>query len=503
MLLYIDGTTSNPTWVPGTEAPINLTAKSDLIPYLPSFQMSLGIPLVMARIPSGTTSWTWDNLYDVRQFFGGFSSTSGSSTTGSSGGNVYGPATNHDSYLPQWNGANSKILKDGLPVVTSIGTPGTDSNIPTEKAVRTAISAISGSSGTGSNYALPTGSSSILGGFRVGQGVYVNPDGTLNSSGTNYVLPTASSSVLGGIKIGAGIAMSGQTAIITGSMGGVFGNPSVTDGHLAVFDVDGYHIKDGGAPTGTSGAGGDIVSPLVSAEISITSTTTATIDRMHVISGTGSDYTINLPASSGNAGKLIGFRVSQSATKLFTLDGNASETINGSLTRILWAGESCILLCDGSNWLKIAGLTIPMMCNLYKTSNTSTPSTGVWTKISVDATYVDNTGEMADLVNYKIIVKRPGKYMLEGNTMVDPGGVTMQYLGGGVYNNGSLVYQIDSPQWTSSGYARAQFPQCVLDLSINDYLELYGYILYSAGSPVFRCTSDFYSHLAITEIPTW
>jgi hypothetical protein len=39
----------------------------------------------------------------------------------------------------------------------------------------------------------------------------------------------------------------------TGSGGGdVYGDPSVTDGHMAVFDVDGYHIKDGGAPGGGS-----------------------------------------------------------------------------------------------------------------------------------------------------------------------------------------------------------------------------------------------------------
>lgn len=32
------------------------------------------------------------------------------------GGDVTGPATNTDSYIPQWNGANSKLLKDGLAV---------------------------------------------------------------------------------------------------------------------------------------------------------------------------------------------------------------------------------------------------------------------------------------------------------------------------------------------------------------------------------------------------
>jgi hypothetical protein len=52
---------------------------------------------------------------------------------------------------------------------------------------------------------------------------------------------------------------SAWTAYGTGAGGGdVYGDATVTDGHLAVFDVDGYHIKDGGAiPAG----GGDVVGP--------------------------------------------------------------------------------------------------------------------------------------------------------------------------------------------------------------------------------------------------
>ena len=39
-----------------------------------------------------------------------------------------------------------------------------------------------------------------------------------------------------------------------GGGGDVFGNASVTNGHLAVFDADGYHIKDGGVvPTVCTG----------------------------------------------------------------------------------------------------------------------------------------------------------------------------------------------------------------------------------------------------------
>ena len=38
--------------------------------------------------------------------------------TGSGTGDVIGPATNTDGYIPQWNGANSKTLKDGIPTST-------------------------------------------------------------------------------------------------------------------------------------------------------------------------------------------------------------------------------------------------------------------------------------------------------------------------------------------------------------------------------------------------
>jgi hypothetical protein len=68
-------------------------------------------------------------------------------TTGSGSGDVSGPATNNADYLPQWNGANSKLLKNGLAVVTTIGNPGADTNIPTEQAVREVIATISGGGG--------------------------------------------------------------------------------------------------------------------------------------------------------------------------------------------------------------------------------------------------------------------------------------------------------------------------------------------------------------------
>ena len=55
------------------------------------------------------------------------------------------PAANSDGYIPQWDGVNTRLLKNGLSVVTTLGSPGDDTAIPTEKAVRTAIGAGGGS----------------------------------------------------------------------------------------------------------------------------------------------------------------------------------------------------------------------------------------------------------------------------------------------------------------------------------------------------------------------
>jgi len=63
-------------------------------------------------------------------------------TIGSGDGDVVGPATNTANSIPQWDGANSKTLKDGFPVVTTVGNPGLDTNLVTEQGIREALDAI-------------------------------------------------------------------------------------------------------------------------------------------------------------------------------------------------------------------------------------------------------------------------------------------------------------------------------------------------------------------------
>lgn len=61
-------------------------------------------------------------------------------TDGSGSGDVLGPATNTDSYIPQWDGVNSKTLKNGLGLDTDLtSVSASDDTVPSAKATKTAL----------------------------------------------------------------------------------------------------------------------------------------------------------------------------------------------------------------------------------------------------------------------------------------------------------------------------------------------------------------------------
>lgn len=86
-LVYLDKTTGNPGVLIASGTPMSAspTGTAAILPYLP-YPSSNQEPLYAFRLLSGTTSLTWSNLYNVRQFYGGSSSTS----TGTSGGGISG-----------------------------------------------------------------------------------------------------------------------------------------------------------------------------------------------------------------------------------------------------------------------------------------------------------------------------------------------------------------------------------------------------------------------------
>jgi hypothetical protein len=157
------------------------------------------------------------------------------------------------------------------------------------------------------------------------------------------------------------------------------------------------------APSG--GGGGDLLSTLTAAEISITGATTATLGRMHVVSGTSTDYTITLPAASGNAGKWVGFRMASTLTKFVTINGE-----------LFWKGETVTYLSNGSTWVRFGGSSIGMSATLsYDYNSFGTPgggqsiSSATVTKINFNGE-VNPTGAMTNVSNHTITILRGGRY---------------------------------------------------------------------------------------------
>jgi hypothetical protein len=65
-----------------------------------------------------------------------------------------------------------------------------------------------------SAYTLPTASSAVLGGVKIGSGISVDGNGVISASG-GYTLPSATTSTLGGVIVGTGLGVASGTVSVT------------------------------------------------------------------------------------------------------------------------------------------------------------------------------------------------------------------------------------------------------------------------------------------------
>ena len=94
--------------------------------------------------------------------------------------------------------------------------------------------------GSGSNYVLPTASSSVLGGIKLGTGLTIDGSGlvsVIGGSSGSYVLPNASTSTLGGVKV------DGSTILIDAN--GVISSVGSSGGGITLTDVGAYLTTNG------------------------------------------------------------------------------------------------------------------------------------------------------------------------------------------------------------------------------------------------------------------
>jgi len=258
-----------------------------------------------------------------------------------------------------------------------------------------------------------------------------------------------------------------------------------------------------------SGGGGDW-DTLIETEISVTGTATATLGRMHVCSGTAANYTVTLPTAVGNSGKVIGFRMSSALTRFVTIDGNASENIDGALTRILWANEVAILRSDGSNWHKIAGKSIPMIARIsrWSTDGAQDISGATVTTVLLVRSVSDNTTRMQNLANNAIICRRPGVYAASGTLTWGPlPNALASNVQGRVTINGTFAEYLGP---VISAAVTSSFPANVgnvfITLAAEDSVTLRAYQNQSSGNatyPLYLEANDGTCNFGLTEYITW
>lgn len=214
-----------------------------------------------------------------------------------------------------------------------------------------------------SKLAAITAASVLLGnGSNVPTATAITGDVTVNSSGVTAIgagvivnADVNASAAIDRSKIASGT----NYRILANSSAGVLSeNAALTAKHVIIADANGQlsGIAPGTANNVLKSDGTDWTSASISipnqAVTSKTANYTATsTDDVILCSASGGAFSITLPAAASNTGKVLFIKKTDSSSNIVTVDGDASETIDGTTTKKLCTqNESLKIVCDGSNW---------------------------------------------------------------------------------------------------------------------------------------------------------
>jgi hypothetical protein len=124
-----------------------------------------------------------------------------------------------------------------------------------------------------------------------------------------------------------------------------YGAGSAAGGHAKYTDAEAIAAVEG---KGTLKLGGGLTRVTVAKTGAYTATSS---DHVILCDASGGSFTITLPAASGVSGIIYHIKKTDSSGNAVTVDGNASETIDGATTRIISTQyDSMMIICDGSSW---------------------------------------------------------------------------------------------------------------------------------------------------------
>lgn len=300
-------------------------------------------------------------------------------------------------------------------------------------------------------------------------------------------------------------ATDGATVVLASGDGIVAGSV------LLVHVLSAFQVADalplGGTAADSGKLGGqlpalylnDMLSSLAASEVLIGAATTLTLSafgRMHACTGTTANYTVTLPSASGNAGKIIGIRMAASLSRLVTVAAAGSDLIDGQAQRVMWSGESAVLMCTGSGWTKIAGVTKPMSFLAWRNGSAALAGYTL-TKVALNTVEI-NYGGAFDQSTERLNILRPGAWMLAGSANFDPGqaggaGIVQCNKNGGTFQQLAFGHFSSSTNMTLSGSGHAG------QLIAGDYFDLNVYATFATSIGGFRYATFFSGQ----EVPQW
>jgi hypothetical protein len=210
--------------------------------------------------------------------------------------------------------------------------------------------------------------------------------------------------------------------------------------------------------------------------------------------GTTVDYTLTLPAASGNANKYCAIRMAPALTRLVTVDANSTELIDGQQTRIMWSNETSILFCNGTAWTKVAGKSLPMNCQMSRTS-TQNINNVTFTKVTLATIVTDNSSAMGDTTNNRINIKRPGIYTAR---------VFLRFDHGSTFTTVAGCFKNGSEDFRAQGYGlndSVSDTTATISCAASDYLELHAYQTTGITKDIYQVSIA--PTLTVTEVISW
>lgn len=202
----------------------------------------------------------------------------------------------------------------------------------------------------------------------------------------------------------------------------------------------------------------------------ITANTTLDSTYSTVLCNNSSDIMVTLPAAASHSGRKYRIKKIGNNANTVTIDGNASETIDGATTLLLYVRYDWVeIQSDGSNWHVISDGLIPHEARMRNAAGQSIADV-TDTQIDFDTEDFD-VGGIASTAGDSFTIRRAGKYAVA--IAGQHGGSPTTHIWS-IYINGVSTSRVVNSDATA-GYSACLALTDTFDLAAGDTVTLYGY----------------------------